>query len=120
MYKKHLIEGVNSSKKESGEHKYYKCGLLIGGNWYNQNIFDAEVFFMIEKNKSFYVNLFQETYEGKEYSKFRLPSYNQLIYLQQSEILEGVNSLLADAGVKLPQLEDYENSEPVNKDDLPF
>ena len=93
--KKYIIEQANVGEVKEGEKngrkwKGTKCGVKIGGKWYNNWLFsDWQVDIIAKANggDELYLELFKEEYNGKEYDKFKIPSKVDILE-KRVEILE--------------------------------
>lgn len=71
-------KGKIETKQSKAGKEYYTAGIKVNGTWHNGTFFDkkqCETFEALEENKEIdTIELFEEEYNGKQYSKFRLIS----------------------------------------------
>lgn len=71
-------KGKIETKQSKAGKEYYTAGIKVNGTWHNGTFFDkkqCENFKALEENKEIdTIELFEEEYNGKQYSKFRLIS----------------------------------------------
>jgi len=86
------IEEVSckETKTSKNNKQYCSCGIKVGGKWYNGLMWGDQIEQVNnwKAGDDMTLAFFQEEYQGKMYSKFKLPSktdllYNEINYLKE-------------------------------------
>ncbi len=112
-----LVQQVNTKdpkewKKDGKTGTFTPIGIKVGGQWYNQNLFDEKEVEKIKaaEGKKMLLIFGVEEYNGKEYKKFVLPKPADVL----AEEVRKIKIFIRVAMIKFPELKDLYKEE-INK-----